>query len=79
MLSREQEDERSVATADDSPRDAAHSNAVGLIMRRPDYIGISLRSTTADDSPQDAAHSNVVGQTTIFSSLFLSALPPRHT
>ncbi|MEI9945022.1 MAG: hypothetical protein WDN26_12495 [Chitinophagaceae bacterium] len=31
LLSKEQEDEWSVATADDSPRDAAHSNAAGPI------------------------------------------------
>ncbi|MEI9945078.1 MAG: hypothetical protein WDN26_12780 [Chitinophagaceae bacterium] len=44
MLSRERNDEWSVATED------ASSNAAGLIMRRPDCIGISLRSTTDDAS-----------------------------
>ncbi|MEI9945292.1 MAG: hypothetical protein WDN26_13890 [Chitinophagaceae bacterium] len=37
------------------------SNAVGLIMCRPDCLGISLRPTTGDDSPQDAAHSTTAG------------------
>ncbi|MEI9944717.1 MAG: hypothetical protein WDN26_10910 [Chitinophagaceae bacterium] len=36
MLSKEQEDERSAATADASPRDAVHSNAVGLIIKKPE-------------------------------------------
>ncbi|MEI9944790.1 MAG: hypothetical protein WDN26_11275 [Chitinophagaceae bacterium] len=43
MLNSEQNDEECDATEVDS------SNAVGLIMRRPDFIGISLRSTTGDD------------------------------
>ncbi|MEI9944217.1 MAG: hypothetical protein WDN26_08310 [Chitinophagaceae bacterium] len=65
MLSKEQKDEECDATDDDSPRDAAHSNAVGLIMRRPDCIGISLRSTTDDDS------SNTAGLKKIFQTIVI--------
>ncbi|MEI9942854.1 MAG: hypothetical protein WDN26_01405 [Chitinophagaceae bacterium] len=43
MLSKEQKVQECDATDDDS------SSGAGLIMRRPDCLGISLRSTTGDD------------------------------